>query len=164
MWYTVLCNFISEGVLNMKKKNCAIFEIVCYVAAVLLAIVAVYMTYENIAYISEYAAAYGATFADLGGQAIQSVLSAAVPYFTYAFVVFGMGRIYHQVAAPKCEAVEAVEVVEAEAPAAFIEAPAEAAEPVVEPAEEAPVAEPCCECCESCEAPAAEAVEEPKED
>jgi len=153
----------------MKKNNCAIFEIVCYVAAALLAIVAVYMTYENVAYISEYAAAYGATFADLGGQAIQSVLSAAVPYFTYAFVVFGIGKIYHQVAAPKCEAVEVVELEEtteeAEAPVAVIEAPAEAAEEVVEePTEETPVAEPCCECCESCEAPVEEATEEPKED
>lgn len=88
----------------MKKKNCAIFEIVCYVVAALLAVAALYMTYENIAYINEYAAAYGATFADLGSQAVQSVLSAFVPYFTYAFVVFGIGRIYHQVAAPKCTA------------------------------------------------------------
>ncbi len=155
----------------MKKKNCAIFEIVCYVVAALLAIVAVYMTYENVAYISEYAAAYGATFADLGSQAVQSVLSAAVPYFTYAFVVFGIGRIYHQVAAPKCEAVEVVELEEtaeeAEAPVAVIEAPAEVAEEVAEaPAEEAPASETCCECCESCAEPVevTDAVEEPKED
>ena len=116
----------------MKKKNCAIFEIVCYVVAALLAIAALYMTYENIVYINEYAAAYGATFADLGSQAIQSVISAFAPYFTYAFVVFGIGRIYHQVAAPKCAACEPAE----KAPVEAIAEPVEEAEVVEAPAEE----------------------------
>lgn len=150
----------------MKKKNCAIFEIVCYVVAALLAIVAVYMTYENVAYISEYAAAYGATFADLGSQAIQSVVSAFVPYFTYAFVVFGIGRIYHLISVKcDCECVESCEapVEETEVPVAVIEAPVE--EAAEEVTEEEPAAEDCCACCESCTEPAeVTEVEEPKED
>jgi len=151
----------------MKKKNCAIFEIVCYVVAAVLGIAALYMAYENFAYINEYAAAYGMSFADLGGQAIQSIVSAFVPYFAYAFIVLGIGRIYHQVTAPKCEVCEesAAEIAE---PAEVVAE--EIVEEVVEETEEAPVAEPCCECCESCEAPeeteapVAEATEEPKED
>lgn len=121
----------------MKKKNFAKFEIVCYVVAALLAIAAVYMLAENIAYMNEYLAAYGMTFTALGGQAVQSIISAFVPYFAYAFLAFAAGRIYHAVALPKCECVceEEVseEVLELEAPVEALEAPAEeASEEVVE--------------------------------
>ncbi len=112
----------------MKKKNFTTFEIVCYAVAALLAVAAVYMLIENIAYMNEYLAAYGMTFTALGSQAIQSMVGAFVPYFAYAFLVFAAGRIYHAVAAPKCECVceeEAEEVLELEAPVEALEAPAE---------------------------------------
>ena len=115
----------------MKKKNFTKFEIVCYVVAALLLIAACYMLKANIDYMNEYLAAYGMTFTALGGQAIQSIVDAFVPYFTYAFLVFAAGRIHHAVAAPKCECVceetveEAEEVLELEAPVEALEAPAE---------------------------------------
>ena len=133
----------------MKKKNFTKFEIVCYVVAALLLIAAFYMTIENIAYMNEYVAAYGMTFADLGSQAVQSIIDAFVPYFAYAFLVFAAGRIHHAVAAPKCECVceeveEAEEVLELNAPVEALEAPAEetaeeAVEEVEAAVEEAPV-------------------------
>lgn len=143
----------------MKKNNFAIFEIVCYVVAAVLGIVALYMAYENIAYINEYAAAYGATFFDLGSQAFQSIISAFVPYFTYAFVVFGIGRIYHHVAAPKWEEVIDLDEEFIDGLVAAIEAPAEEAaeEAIEEVVEEAVPAE------ETVEAPAEVVVEEPVE-
>lgn len=114
----------------MKKKSFTKFEIVCYVVAALLLIAACYMLKANIDYMNEYLAAYGMTFTALGGQAIQSIVDAFVPYFTYAFLVFAAGRIHHAVAAPKCECVceetaEAEEVLELEAPVEALEAPAE---------------------------------------
>ncbi|MBR3786675.1 MAG: hypothetical protein IKJ77_09730 [Firmicutes bacterium] len=117
----------------MKKKNFTKFEIVCYVVAALLAIAAVYMLVENIAYMNEYLAAYGMTFTALGSQAIQSMVTAFVPYFAYAFLALAAGRIYHAVATPKCECVceeEAEEILELEAPVEALEAPAEEAEEV----------------------------------
>lgn len=130
----------------MKKKNCRAFEIVAYVAAAIVAIVGVYMMWSNVTYISEYLAAYGMTFADMKGEILQTVLPVFAQYFTYAFVLFGMGRIYRQLTAPKCEACEA-----------------EAAEEVAEEAavEEIVVAAPVAEAVEE---PVIEAVEEPKED
>lgn len=116
----------------MKKKNFTKFEIVCYVVAALLMIAAVYMLKANIDYMNEYLAAYGMTFSALGGQAVQSIIDAFVPYFAYAFLALAAGRIHHAVAAPKCECEcececeEAEEVLELEAPAA------EAAEEAVE--------------------------------
>lgn len=104
----------------MKKKNFAKFEIVCYVVAALLMIAAIYMLVENISYMNEYLAAYGLTFTALGSQAVQTIISAFVPYFAYAFLVFAAGRIYHAVAVPKAECVceeDAEEVLELEAPA-----------------------------------------------
>lgn len=108
----------------MKKKNFTKFEIVCYVVAALLMIAAVYMLKANIDYMNEYLAAYGMTFSALGGQAVQSIIDAFVPYFAYAFLALAAGRIHHAVAAPKCECEcececeEAEEVLELEAPAA----------------------------------------------
>ena len=89
----------------MKKKNLTKFEIVCYVVAALLAVVAVYMLAENIAYMNEYLAAYGMTFTALGSQAIQSMVGAFVPYAAYAFLALAAGRIHHAVAAEPCECV-----------------------------------------------------------
>jgi len=83
-------------------KNIKIFELICYVVAGLLAIVSLYMLYANIAYINEYLASYGMKLADLGSQAVQSILGAFVPYFTYAFLVLAAGRIYHAVAVKEC--------------------------------------------------------------
>lgn len=131
------------------KKKINVFEIICYVVAAILGIVAFYMLYENIAYMNEYLAAYGMTMADLGSQATQSLVSAFVPYFTYAFLTLAAGLIYRAVAAPKCvceeapvEAAEAAEeVLELEAPVEALEAPVEAAEPA-EAAEEAVEEEP----------------------
>ena len=85
----------------MKKKNFTKFEIVCYVVAALLMIAAVYMLKANIDYMNEYLAAYGMTFSALGGQAVQSIIDAFVPYFAYAFLALAAGRIHHAVAAPK---------------------------------------------------------------
>lgn len=121
----------------MKKKNFTKFEIVCYVVAALLMIAAVYMLKANIDYMNEYLAAYGMTFSALGGQAVQSIIDAFVPYFAYAFLALAAGRIHHAVAAPKCECEceceEAEEVLELEAPVEALEAPAaEAAEEAVE--------------------------------
>lgn len=119
----------------MKKKNFTKFEIVCYVVAALLMIAAVYMLKANIDYMNEYLAAYGMTFSALGGQAVQSIIDAFVPYFAYAFLALAAGRIHHAVAAPKCECEceEAEEVLELEAPVEALEAPAaEAAEEPVE--------------------------------
>ena len=123
----------------MKKKNFTKFEIVCYVVAALLMIAAVYMLKANIDYMNEYLAAYGMTFSALGGQAVQSIIDAFVPYFAYAFLALAAGRIHHVVATPKCECEcececeEAEEVLELEAPVEALEAPAaEAAEEAVE--------------------------------
>ncbi|MBR3755868.1 MAG: hypothetical protein IKK48_02055 [Firmicutes bacterium] len=128
----------------MKKKNFTKFEIVCYVVAGLLAVTAVYMLAENIAYMNEYLAAYGMTFTALGSQAIQSMVGAFVPYAAYAFLALAAGRIYHAVAAPKCECVceeAAEEVLELEAPAEEAEEVAEAVEVVLAETPAAVVAE-----------------------
>ena len=129
------------------KKKINVFEIICYVVAAILGIVAFYMLYENIAYMNEYLAAYGMTMADLGSQATQSIIGAFVPYFTYAFLTLAAGLIYRSVAAPKCvceeapvEAEEAEEVLELEAPVEALEAPVEAV--AEEAAEEAAEEEP----------------------
>ena len=145
----------------MKKKNCAIFEIVCYVVAVVMGLIGIYMLYENISYINEYLTAYGMTFSDIKGDIMQTVFSVFAPYFTYAFVAFGIGKIYHQVAAPKCAACEPVAEI-AEEPVAVVaeavedeEMTEELVEEVIEmvEAEVIGVAEE-----------AVETVEEPKED
>ena len=151
----------------MKKKNFAKFEVICYVVAAVLMAAAIYMLIENISYMNEYLAAYGMTFTGLGSQAVQSIISAFVPYFAYAFLVFAAGRIYHAVAAPKCVSEDALEEVVEEV--LELEAPAEevvevAAEEVVEVAAEE-VAEVAAE--EVVEAPASvdkteEAAEEEK--
>ena len=111
----------------MKKKNLTKFEIVCYVVAALLMIVALYMLKANIDYMNEYLAAYGMTMADLGSQATQTLVGAFVPYAAYAFFAVAAGKIYHAVAAPKCECTceeEAEEeVLELEAPVEALEAP-----------------------------------------
>ena len=127
----------------MKKKNFTVFEIICYVVAVLFAIVAIYSIVANVKAMNEYLAAYGVSFFALGGQAVQTLLDASGAYIAYAFFAVAAGRIYHAVAAPKCECVceeEAEEVLELEAPVEALEAPAEAAaeeaaEPVAETAE-----------------------------
>ena len=117
----------------MKKNRITVFEMICYVVAALLLISAIYMLVANILYMNEYVAAYGMTFADLGSQAVQSLIGAFVPYFTYAFLTLAAGRIYHFVAVPKCvceEPVAVEEVLELEAPVEALEAPAEEAEAV----------------------------------
>ena len=94
------------------------------------------MLIENVVYMNNYVAAYGMTLADLGSQAIQSILAACVPYFAYAFLVFAAGMIYRAVATPQCECdcdcdcgcdceeqaedAELVKVVFAETPAAVV--------------------------------------------
>jgi len=128
----------------MKKKNLTVFEIICYVVAVLFAIVAIYMVTANIKAMNEYLAAYGVSFFALGGQAVQTLLDAGGAYIAYAFFAVAAGRIYHAVAAPKCECVceeepETVEeVLELEAPVEALEAPVEEA---AEEAAEAPAEE-----------------------
>lgn len=104
----------------MKKKNFAKFEMVCYVVAAVLLVAAVYMLIANVSYINEYLAVYGMSFMDLGGQGVQTIITAVVPYFVYAFLTFAAGMIYGQVAAPKCVCVE--ETVEASAEAVGEEA------------------------------------------
>ncbi|MBR5316091.1 MAG: hypothetical protein IKU44_04790 [Firmicutes bacterium] len=84
----------------MNKKFNLNFGTVCYAVAAVLAVIAIYMLYENVAYINEYLTAYGMTFADMKGDVIQTVLSAFTPYFAYAFVVFAAGKIYNAVAGP----------------------------------------------------------------
>lgn len=133
----------------MKKKNCRVFEIICYVAAALVAVTGLYMLWANIAYIGEYLSAYGMGFGDMKGQIIQTVAPVLAQYLTYTLVLVGMGRIYHAVkggivyeedlaepevfAADECEevSVEAVEAAEEEAE----EAAVETAEPVEAPVE-----------------------------
>ena len=134
----------------MKKLNLRGFEIVSYVVAVLFVIVAIFQVISNIQAMNEYLAAYGVTFMALGGQAIQTLVTAAGPYLVYAFFAVGIGKIYHEVAAPKCECdcececdcdceEEAVEeVLELEAPVEALEAPVEEVEEAE--AEEEPVA------------------------
>ena len=129
----------------MKKKNLTVFEIICYVVAVLFAIVAIYMVTANIKAMNEYLAAYGVSFFALGGQAVQTLLDAGGAYIAYAFFAVAAGRIYHAVAAPKCECEceeEAAEdVLELEAPVEALEAPAAEAVETAEEAEETPVEE-----------------------
>ena len=67
--------------------------IVCYVIAALLLIVAVYMLVVNVRYLSSYAEMYGMSVTDMMSDLIQYSISGFVPYFTYAVLVFGMGRI-----------------------------------------------------------------------
>lgn len=113
----------------MKKKNITVFEIICYVVAVLFAFVAVYLAAANIKAMNEYLAAYGVSFFALGGQAIQTLLDACGAYIAYAFFAVAAGRIYHAVAAPKCECececeeAAAEEILELEAPVEALEAP-----------------------------------------
>jgi len=133
----------------MKKKNCRAFEIICYVAAALVAVTGLYMLWANIAYIGEYLSAYGMGFGDMKGQIIQTVAPVLAQYLTYTLVLVGMGRIYHAVkgdivyeedlaepevfVADECEeevSVEAVEAAEevAEETAEPVEAPVEIAD------------------------------------
>lgn len=125
----------------MKKKNISIFELVCYIVAAVMAIIGIYMINANLTMINEYLAAYGMSFMDMKGDALQTVLPVFAQYFTYAFAAFGIGKIYHAVAAPKCvcetEAAPAVEEIFVEEPVAVIAEPAEAPAEAEEVAEEA---------------------------
>ena len=126
----------------MKKKNISIFELVCYIAAAVMAVIGIYMISANLTMINEYLAAYGMSFMDMKGDVLQTVLPVFAQYFTYAFAAFGIGRIYHAVTAPKCvcePAEPTVEEIFVEEPVAVIAEPAEApveAEEVAEEAEE----------------------------
>ncbi len=139
----------------MKKNNVAIFEIVCYVVAGLLGLYTLYMLYENIAYINETLTMYGMSFSDMSGEIIQSVLTVIVPNFTYAFLTFAAGRIYHQVALPVCICVDDELVEEEGAEEEVIVA--------VEPVEETEVEEPAEEAAVEAEETPAEVVEEGEE-
>lgn len=129
----------------MKKKNISIFELVCYIAAAVMAVIGIYMISANLTMINEYLAAYGMSFMDMKGDVFQTVLPVFAQYFTYAFAAFGIGRIYHAVTVPKCvcePAAPTVEEIFVEEPVAVIAEPAEApVEPAEAPVEAEEVAE-----------------------
>ena len=119
-----------------------------YVIAIVFLVITAYMIYSSITYISSYFASYGMSITDGLGEAIQYIITSAVPYFVYAMIAFLFAKVLKklEVLAPteyspeKLELMKAKQEAKAEAQDASAAADAEAeaqAAPAEDEAEEA---------------------------
>ena len=78
-----------------------------YIIAALLGIVFLIMLISSIAYLHNYAASYGVSMGELGGEAVSYVLSNSVNYLIYGIIIFACGRVLEVVEGLKNPAPEA---------------------------------------------------------
>ena len=82
----------ESTIVNTNRKKTK-FEIVMYVAAIVMLVFAAFMIWSSVVYIKSYYSSYGMSISEGLKDAIQYILSNSATWIVYALIFFGMARI-----------------------------------------------------------------------
>lgn len=76
-----------------NRQKTSKIAVVFYVLAAVMLVAAIFMMISAIMYVKVYIDSYGMSFGDMWSEMTQYIISGCVPYYAYAILIFGVGKL-----------------------------------------------------------------------